>query len=70
MNFENNVNKNRGAFILFEGCDRAGKTTQAIKLYEYIKGLGYPVKLWKFPGTTMKHNDILILYRREQYNTL
>ncbi|RHZ89995.1 hypothetical protein Glove_9g144 [Diversispora epigaea] len=45
--FENN--KNRGAFILFEGCDRAGKTTQATKLFEYIQSLGHPVKLWKFP---------------------
>ncbi|KAG9284144.1 hypothetical protein G9A89_022918 [Geosiphon pyriformis] len=57
----------RGALIIFEGCDRAGKSTQAAKLVEYIKqkysriGLGdnklennnaiEPVRLWKFPGT-------------------
>ncbi|CAG8558040.1 8241_t:CDS:2 [Ambispora leptoticha] len=27
----------RGAFIVFEGCDRAGKSTQAAKLVEYLQ---------------------------------
>ncbi|CAG8731907.1 15838_t:CDS:2 [Acaulospora morrowiae] len=42
----------RGAFILFEGCDRAGKSTQAAKLFESLDALGVPVKLWKFPDRT------------------
>lgn len=44
-----NIN-NRGAFILFEGCDKAGKSTQAKKLFEYLKNNGHSVELWKFPG--------------------
>ncbi|RGB28107.1 protein ZEU1 [Rhizophagus diaphanus] len=43
-----NIN-NRGAFILFEGCDKAGKSTQAKKLFEYLKNNGHSVELWKFP---------------------
>jgi hypothetical protein len=45
----NTINK-RGAFILFEGCDRTGKSTQANKLFEYLQSNGHSVKLWKFPG--------------------
>jgi hypothetical protein len=46
----NSDTNNRGAFILFEGCDKAGKSTQAKKLFEYLKNNGYSVELWKFPG--------------------
>ena len=40
----------RGTFILFEGCDRTGKSTQANKLFEYLQSKGHAVKFWKFPG--------------------
>ncbi len=46
----NNTINQRGAFILFEGCDKAGKSTQANKLFEYLQSIGHSVKLWKFPG--------------------
>ncbi|CAG8482334.1 13347_t:CDS:2 [Funneliformis caledonium] len=42
----------RGAFILFEGCDRTGKSTQANKLFEYLQIKGHAVKFWKFPDRT------------------
>jgi dTMP kinase len=41
----------RGAFIVLEGLDRSGKTTQTAKLVEKIEKLGKPCKLIKFPGT-------------------
>ena len=40
----------RGAFIVLEGLDRSGKTTQTTKLVQRIKELGRPCKLIKFPG--------------------
>lgn len=40
----------RGAFILFEGCDRAGKTTQAAMLSEALGAMGHRVKKMNFPG--------------------
>ena len=40
----------RGAFIVLEGLDRSGKTTQ-VKLLEqrFVEG-GRPVKMMRFPG--------------------
>jgi dTMP kinase len=40
---------NRGAFILFEGVDRCGKTTQANRLVEHLKKSG-PAEFMRFPG--------------------
>ncbi len=40
----------RGAFILFEGVDRCGKTTQATKLVEALKAAGQNAVLMRFPG--------------------
>ena len=40
----------RGAFIVLEGLDRSGKTTQTAKLVEKIEKLGRRCKLIKFPG--------------------
>jgi dTMP kinase len=39
----------RGAFIVIEGLDRSGKTTQTQRLSEYL-GKTSKVKLIKFPG--------------------
>ena len=40
----------RGAFIVIEGMDRAGKTTQAKKLCDTIYRDGGNVKMMRFPG--------------------
>ena len=40
----------RGVLIVLEGCDRAGKTTQAKKLVDALNQLGRATKLIKFPG--------------------
>lgn len=43
--------KTRGAFIVIEGLDRSGKSTQVVLLEERFKAAGLPVRLVKFPGT-------------------
>ena len=42
----------RGAFILFEGVDRCGKTTQASKLVESLNQSGVTSELWRYPDRT------------------
>lgn len=39
----------RGAFILFEGVDRCGKTTQAKRLVERLNALGRAAVFMNFP---------------------
>ncbi|KAF3771100.1 hypothetical protein M406DRAFT_19190, partial [Cryphonectria parasitica EP155] len=40
----------RGAFIVLEGLDRSGKTTQVKLLQEKLAGMGRAVELARFPG--------------------
>ena len=40
----------RASFIVIEGLDRSGKTTQTCKLHETLKDIGVEAKLIKFPG--------------------
>ena len=41
----------RGLFIVFEGLDRSGKSTQSAKLAKYLKDeLQIPVKSINFPS--------------------
>lgn len=40
----------RGKFIVFEGCDRSGKTTQSEKLYNYLTEEKINIKRIAFPG--------------------
>ena len=42
---------NRGALIVIEGLDRAGKSTQHGMLCEHLQNLGYSVNAMRFPGT-------------------
>jgi len=42
----------RGLFIVLEGCDRAGKTTQCNLLLSYFQSLSQPCELIKFPDRT------------------
>ena len=39
----------RGAFIVFEGIDRCGKSTQSSMLYNKLKSMNIPCLLMKFP---------------------
>ena len=40
----------RGAFIVFEGVDRCGKTTQANMLVKALNEGGNPAVFMRFPG--------------------
>jgi dTMP kinase len=42
----------RGAFILFEGLDRSGKTTQSSSLVAALKAKGVDVVARRFPDRT------------------
>ena len=42
---------NRGAFIVFEGCDRSGKSTQSLRLAAALESQGIPTKHLHFPGS-------------------
>jgi thymidylate kinase len=41
----------RGKLIVFEGLDRAGKSTQCEKLVEDLRNDGVKVRHMRFPGT-------------------
>ena len=43
------TNMRRGALIVFEGADKAGKTTQCAELYFALRQLGIPVARIAFP---------------------
>lgn len=44
--------KRKGLFIVFDGPEGSGKTTQAKLLYKYLKNKGYNVILTREPGGT------------------
>jgi hypothetical protein len=44
----------RGAFILFEGLDRCGKSTQVRLLLEHLRNAGIPVAQVSFPGSVAR----------------
>ncbi|KAJ3352549.1 hypothetical protein GGF32_003651 [Allomyces javanicus] len=52
----------RGAFIVFEGGDRCGKTTQVALLAQALTTLGHPTKTLKFPDRTTKTGHVLNQY--------
>ena len=47
--FQMSEAKQRGVFIVFEGCDRSGKTTQVIKLVERLNKSGQAAVMRRFP---------------------
>ncbi|GFR95417.1 thymidylate kinase [Elysia marginata] len=46
------MSANRGKLIVFEGCDRSGKSTQCAKLIERLRKEGHKAELLKFPDRT------------------
>lgn len=40
----------RGALIVLEGVDKAGKTTQCIRLVQALQQSGRAAELMRFPG--------------------
>ncbi|KAH9933432.1 thymidylate kinase [Fomitopsis serialis] len=56
----------RGAFIVFEGLDRSGKSTQAAMLVDRLKQERADVKLIKFPDRTTPVGKMIDSYLRSQ----
>ncbi|EGG15828.1 thymidylate kinase [Cavenderia fasciculata] len=57
---EEKKNMKRGLFILFEGADRVGKSTQVQKLGDYLKnGLQLDAKVLRFPDRTTPTGSII-----------
>lgn len=67
----------RGALVVLEGCDRAGKTTQCRKLVSALTDAGIPAKEMHFPGqrytlymyltTAMAHEIAAFSCCRQEY---
>ena len=56
----------RGLLIVFEGLDRAGKTTQSQRLLESLQSEGYRVKLFRFPNRTTPIGQIINEYLKSK----
>lgn len=56
----------RGGFIVFEGADRAGKTTQCQLLVQHLKSLGLDVEFWRFPDRTTPVGSLINSYLTSQ----
>jgi len=52
----------RGSLIVFEGCDRSGKTTQVKKLVEKLCNEGKTAKMMRFPDRTTGIGSIINSY--------
>lgn len=55
----------RGAFIVFEGADRSGKTTQTVRYTNFLRQSGVPVAKatpWRFPDRTTKIGQVIHSY--------
>ena len=58
----------RGALIVFEGCDRSGKTTQCQQLVKSLNSDKIDAEYCRFPGlffvdTCHKYKNKIIIYR-------
>lgn len=58
----------RGALIVFEGCDRTGKTTQCKKLVERLNAKDMKVKFMNFPNRATQSGKIIDAYLRNKEN--
>lgn len=45
---------NKGLFITFEGADGCGKTTQLLKLKDYLSANGYKVLVTREPSRRLR----------------
>lgn len=58
----------RGALIVFEGCDRAGKTTQCRKLVEKLSSQNVNIKFMNFPNRSTDTGAMLDAYLKKKDN--
>ncbi|XP_062550472.1 thymidylate kinase [Armigeres subalbatus] len=62
------VMQKRGALIVLEGCDRAGKTTQCKRIVESLTRSGYKVKFMNFPDRTTQCGALINSYLTNKDN--
>jgi dTMP kinase len=58
----NNPARKRGTFIVLEGVDRCGKTTQASLLVKHLIGIGLATVAMRFPDRTTMVGDLINQY--------
>lgn len=58
----------RGALIVFEGCDRAGKTTQCKTLVKRLQAQNKNVKFMNFPNRETQSGQMIDAYLRNKQN--
>ncbi|KAG6918173.1 hypothetical protein DXG01_016158 [Tephrocybe rancida] len=56
----------RGPFIVIEGLDRSGKSTQTSLLLNRLEAVGIPAQLLKFPGKTTEIGKMIDSYLKSQ----
>ncbi|GMT14765.1 hypothetical protein PFISCL1PPCAC_6062, partial [Pristionchus fissidentatus] len=56
----------RGAFIVLEGLDRSGKTTQAKRLAEWLTSRGEKVHLMRFPDRDEPFGKVIDCYLKKE----
>ncbi|RSH87192.1 Thymidylate kinase [Saitozyma podzolica] len=56
----------RGAFIVLEGLDRSGKSTQVAKLVDRLNQTGHKARLQKFPDRTTAIGKMIDAYLQSQ----
>jgi dTMP kinase len=67
MEFTTNTSTKRGVFILFEGVDRCGKTTQSQMLANYLnKDNASTAELIRFPDRTTTIGQIIDSYLKSK----
>jgi dTMP kinase len=67
MSAESSTAPRRGAFIVLEGLDRSGKSTQVARLVEKLEQNGKRAHLQKFPGESVVTNEVPLLTLRTVY---
>jgi dTMP kinase len=60
----------KGKFIVFEGIDGSGKTTQLNLLAEHLTGRGFPLRTTREPGGTRVGEQIREILLNPQYGEL
>ncbi|KAE8752337.1 hypothetical protein FOCC_FOCC000809, partial [Frankliniella occidentalis] len=63
---DNGISCHRGVFIVIEGCDKIGKTTQCLKLVESLNEHGIPCEYMSFPDRHTEVGKIIDKYLKRE----